>query len=60
LANKAFLVPLSQADKALAPELQRWMADRIKAATVEVPSSHMSLISHMDTVVSLIEQAAHV
>jgi pimeloyl-ACP methyl ester carboxylesterase len=51
---------LSENDKALSPQLQRWMARRMGAATVAVPSSHMSLISHAAAVVSLIEKAAHV
>ncbi|MEE3622447.1 alpha/beta hydrolase [Nitrospirillum sp. BR 11752] len=49
---------LSQDDRALAPELQAWMAQRMKASVVTVPSSHMSLISHADDVVRLVEKAA--
>lgn len=49
---------LSGNDRALAPELQSWMAHRSKAAITEVFSSHMSLISHADVVTGLIEDAA--
>lgn len=49
---------LSERDKALSPVLQRWMADRIKARTIAVPSSHMSLVSHAKEVADLIDQAA--
>lgn len=49
---------LSDKDNALAPDLQRWMAQRMKANTVTVPSSHMSLISHADAVAALIDIAA--
>jgi len=48
----------SEHDRALAPQLQRWMVARMQAKAVSVPSSHMSLISHADTVTSLIETAA--
>lgn len=50
---------LSENDKALSPELQRWMARRMGATTMAVPSSHMSLISHAAAVASLIEKAAN-
>ncbi|CAO3439263.1 alpha/beta fold hydrolase [Azospirillum doebereinerae] len=49
---------LSTDDQALAPELQRFMATRMKARITEVASSHMSPISQADAVVSLIEAAA--
>ncbi|GLH84271.1 alpha/beta hydrolase [Bradyrhizobium sp. SSBR45R] len=50
---------LSENDKALSPELQRWMAARIKAKIKAVPSSHLSLISRAEDVVELIDQAAN-
>lgn len=49
---------MSENDRALSPALQRWMAKRMKASTLAVPSSHMSLISHSDSVVALIEKAS--
>ncbi|WP_246755407.1 alpha/beta fold hydrolase [Rhizobium lusitanum] len=52
------LYVVSTNDKALSPDLQRWMAGRIGATTISVPSSHMSLISHSTEVSALIEKAA--
>ncbi len=37
---------VSQQDKAINPDLERWMAKRINATTREIQSSHASLISH--------------
>ena len=33
-------------------------AQRMGATTVEVPSSHVAMVSHPDAVVDLVEQAA--
>jgi hypothetical protein len=33
-------------------------AQRMGATTVEVPSSHLAMVSHPDAVIGLIEQAA--
>ena len=44
-------------DQALAPDLERFMAARAGAHTVEVRSSHVPMISHPDTVTRLIERA---
>ncbi len=49
---------LSEADQALSPDLQRWMAERMHAQVTAVPSSHMSLISHADVVARVVEKAA--
>ena len=40
------------------PDLQRFMAKRMGAKTIEVKSSHLSLISQPDTITALILQAA--
>jgi pimeloyl-ACP methyl ester carboxylesterase len=45
-------------DHAIAPELQRFMAERIGAEIAEIDSSHVSLASHPRAVVRLIEKAA--
>lgn len=45
-------------DRAILPELQRYMAARMGACTVEVASSHASFVSHPSAVVRLIEDAA--
>lgn len=49
---------VSQDDRALNPELERFYAKRIGATTIEVKSSHVAFVSHPDVVVRLIEQAA--
>jgi len=49
---------VSQQDKALNPDLERFYAKRMGAKTVEVSSSHVSFVSHPDAVTRLIEQAA--
>jgi hypothetical protein len=42
----------------ISPELERFMADRMKAKTIEVKTSHLSLISHPDEITNLILNAA--
>ena len=37
---------------------ERMMAERMGAETVEVPSSHVAMVSHPDEVVELVEAAA--
>lgn len=49
---------LSEQDRALSPQLQRWMADRMRATVHSVPSSHMSLIAQADAATALIAHAA--
>src|SRR2546421_10504915 len=44
-------------DQALPPDAQRLFARRMGATTVEVPSSHVAMVSHPDDVVQLIETA---
>jgi pimeloyl-ACP methyl ester carboxylesterase len=45
-------------DQALPPDAERMFAQRMGATTVEVPSSHVAMVSHPDEVVSLIHAAA--
>lgn len=49
---------ISTNDKTISPELQRFMADRMKAKTIELASSHVSLISHPREIAALILEAA--
>ena len=51
-----FLV--TQSDRAINPELQRFMAKRIGAKTTEVNSSHVPFISHPKEVAKVIEAAS--
>ena len=45
-------------DKALSPDMERFLANRMNATTVEVKSSHVTYISKPNEVVKLIEAAA--
>ena len=47
-------------DEAIPPDAERMFAKRMGASTVEVPSSHLAMVSHASDVVNLIESAATV
>jgi pimeloyl-ACP methyl ester carboxylesterase len=49
---------LTRDDQALNPELQRFYAQRAKATTKEISSSHAVFISHTEEVARVIEEAA--
>ncbi|MBZ9788988.1 alpha/beta hydrolase [Rhizobium sp. 3T7] len=49
---------VSTEDRTIDPDLERFMAKRMGAKTVELKSSHLSLISHPDAIASLILEAA--
>lgn len=49
---------LSTSDRAVSPDLQRDAAKLMNSTITEVPSSHMSLLSHADAVVDAIVAAA--
>ncbi len=49
---------VSTEDRTIDPDLERFMAKRMGATTVEVKASHLSLISQPDTVARLILDAA--
>jgi pimeloyl-ACP methyl ester carboxylesterase len=44
-------------DEAIPPDAERMFAQRMGASTVEVPSSHLAMVSHPQEVVDLIEAA---
>jgi pimeloyl-ACP methyl ester carboxylesterase len=46
-------------DEAIPPDAERMFARRMGATTVEVPSSHLAMVSHAAEVVRLIEAAAN-
>lgn len=72
IAKKCFAAPLgvpawkskpswflvSDNDRLINPELQRFMVKRMSAISASVPSSHASLVSHPVEVVNLISQVA--
>jgi hypothetical protein len=45
-------------DRTINPDLERFMAKRMGAKTIEVKASHLSLISHPDEITWLILEAA--
>src|SRR5580692_9991733 len=45
-------------DQAIPPDAERLFAKRMGATTVEVPSSHVAMVSHPDDVIKLTEMAA--
>jgi pimeloyl-ACP methyl ester carboxylesterase len=49
---------VSKEDRTINPDLQRFMAKRMGAKTIEVAASHLSLISQPDTIANLILEAA--
>ena len=49
---------ISTQDRTTSPELQRFVAARMKAKTIEVASSHVSLISHPREIAGVILEAA--
>ena len=49
---------VSQRDRTISPELQRFMAKRMGATTVEIDAGHLSLVTHPEEVARLIVAAA--
>jgi pimeloyl-ACP methyl ester carboxylesterase len=49
---------VSMEDRTINPDLQRFMAKRMGAKTIEVKASHVSLISQPETIANLILEAA--
>ena len=49
---------VSTEDRTINPDLERFMAKRMGAKTIEVKASHLALISHPDTIAHLILEAA--
>jgi pimeloyl-ACP methyl ester carboxylesterase len=49
---------IAQNDESIPPDAERMFASRMGATTVEIPSSHVAMISHPDEVAELIEKAA--
>jgi pimeloyl-ACP methyl ester carboxylesterase len=50
---------VSTEDRTINPDLERFMAKRMNAHTVEIKASHVSLISQPAAVADLIVQATH-
>jgi pimeloyl-ACP methyl ester carboxylesterase len=56
--SKPSFYAVSTEDRTINPDLERFMAKRMGATTIEVKSSHLSLISHPQEIADLILQAA--
>jgi pimeloyl-ACP methyl ester carboxylesterase len=56
--SKPSFYAVSTEDRTINPDLERFMAKRMGAKTIEVKASHLSLISHPDTIAKLILEAA--
>lgn len=56
--HKPSFYAVSSQDRTINPDLERFMAHRMGAETIEVPSSHVSMISHPDAIAALILKAA--
>ncbi len=56
--SKPSFYAVSTEDRTINPDLERFMAKRMGAKTIELNSSHLSLISHADEITRLILEAA--
>src|SRR3981189_1100974 len=56
--SKPSFYAVSTEDRTINPDLERFMAKRMGAKTIEVKSSHVSLISHPEEITQLILEAA--
>jgi pimeloyl-ACP methyl ester carboxylesterase len=56
--SKPSYYAVSTEDRTINPDLERFMAKRMGARTIEVKASHLSLISHPDEIARLILEAA--
>jgi len=56
--SKPSFYAVSTEDRTINPDLERFMAKRMGATTIEVKASHLSLISHADEISHLILKAA--
>lgn len=49
---------VSSLDQTINPDLERFLAKRMNASTIELPSSHLSLVSHAKEITDLILEAS--
>jgi pimeloyl-ACP methyl ester carboxylesterase len=55
--TKPSFYAVSTQDRTINPDLERFMAKRMGAKTIEIEASHLALISHPDVITNLILQA---
>lgn len=56
--SKPSFYAVSTEDRTINPDLERFMAKRMGAKTIEVKSSHLSMISHPEVITNLIIEAS--
>jgi|SRR4051794_9596517 pimeloyl-ACP methyl ester carboxylesterase len=56
--DKPSFYAVSKQDKTIDPDLERFLAKRMKATTIEIDAGHLSLVSHPKEVADLILKAA--
>ena len=56
--NKPSWYAVSKLDQTISPDLERFLAKRMNATTVELPAGHLSLVSHSKEIADLILAAA--
>jgi len=56
--SKPVFYAVSTEDRTIDPDLERFMAKRMRATTIEIKASHLSLVSHPREVAALILKAA--
>jgi pimeloyl-ACP methyl ester carboxylesterase len=56
--SKPTFYAVSTRDRTTSPDLERFLAKRMHAKTIELDSGHLSLLSHPDAIASLILEAA--
>ncbi|MGW3788328.1 alpha/beta fold hydrolase [Micromonospora chokoriensis] len=55
--DKPCYYSVSTQDRTTAPELERFLAERMNATTIEVDSSHLAMVTHPETIADLIIMA---
>lgn len=58
--SKPCFYQVSAEDRTINPDLERFMAKRMKAKTIELPASHLGIITHAREIADLILEAAAV
>ena len=58
--TKPTFYAVSTEDRTINPDLERFMAKRMGAKTIEIEASHLALISHPDAITNLILEALNV
>jgi pimeloyl-ACP methyl ester carboxylesterase len=58
--SKPSFYAVSTKDETTTPDLERFLAKRMKATTIELPSSHVSMISHPKEITALIVEASKI